>query len=1206
MLKVLRREDTHKNSDFRFKGNLSWLIIRVIYKTLVLAGFLHFCSFSVFAENLPFKIYTTADGLAQDNINKIVRDSRGFLWFCTGDGLSRFDGYNFKTYTQEQGLPHRYISDFLETKDGTYLVSTNNGISIFNPYGKAYRWNVVDGKLEQNSSELPIFQTFTPPEVPNNKISKAVFSLAQQDDDIFAGTNHGLFRFVKTEQEWKFEKIEFNDWKDKGIDFNALLADSKHGLWIAANSAVYWRSKDGTIEKVNEFGGNSIFEDRQGRVWVDSGGNDIGIRIYEFIEERPKLLMTLSKKDGLPVNIFSNAIAESDDGKIFVTSKGLLLEYLPDAKENEPKFLLLNGDLVNSGAIDKGGNFWFGTIGKGAFKASLNSFTSFGMETGISTDLISSIFINSEGEVFTLSGNNKINRLVDGKIESIIPFGLKSRNWGVTFLDFQSSDGEWWLPSTMGLLRYPKIENFNELARTPPKRIYTTKDGLFSDQVFNIFEDSRRDIWISATDNTNTLQRWDRKTDKIIPYTTADGIPSINGGATSFAEDSAGNVWISFFFGGLARFRDGQFQLFSAKDGIPEGNITDFLNDNQGRFWIATRSRGLFRVENPNADTPIFTNFSMTQGLLSNETNCLTKDKFGRIYVGTGRGLNRLEPETFNIKTYTQADGLAGNYVTQCRSDKNGVLWLATTNALTRFVPTLEKSSLPPPVFISGISVNGNPQKISELGETEVKNLDLASDQRQIQIDFFALGFSSGENLRYQYKLDGQDWSAASDERSVAFNLAPGDYHFAVRAVNSESVSSQNPATVSFSIAPPFWQTWWFLLLAFLFVGGAVFVLDRYRVSKTRQVENALDEAKRAGIIIRESEIRYRTLAETASDAIITIDSASKIVYINEAAENIFGYKSQELIGKLLISLMPERFRQYHNAGINRFLSEKTRSIEWNAVELQGLHKDGFEVPLELSFGEFEKNGEKFFTGIARDISERKKSEAALQKAREERIAELQRVRTRIATDLHDDIGSSLTQISVYSEVARQRERENGKAGEPLDMITNVANELVDTMSDIVWAINPKKDHLQDLTQRMRRFAANVLTAKDIDLEFDAPDSDHDIPLGANIRREVFLIFKETVNNIVKHSQATEAEIQFSTEHHQLTINFKDNGKGFVQNAKADDSAGNDWKRFRGGNGLLNMKKRADDLGGKYQIESEIGKGTTVVLHVPIQITDEK
>ncbi|HQU84830.1 MAG TPA: PAS domain S-box protein, partial [Pyrinomonadaceae bacterium] len=794
-------------------------------------------------------------------------------------------------------------------------------------------------------------------------------------------------------------------------------------------------------------------------------------------------------------------------------------------------------------------------------------------------------------------------RVVNDKIESLTPFGIISRSWLETFLDLQTKDGEFWIPTDQGFFRYPKIADFSLLAKTSPKYVYTTKDGLYVDSTAVAFEDSRGDIWFSTPTDENSVLRWEKATDKIHQYKNEPSFPK-SSGAVAFGEDKFGNVWISFYFGQLVRFKNGKFRSLSDEGIFPQTSVSQMLTDKNGHFWLATRSRGLFKTENPNDETPIFNNFSTAQGFSSNQALCLTQDKSGRIYIGTGRGINRYEIETSRIKVFTQNDGLPSNIVSQCYADATGNLWFAVNNSLIKFNPTAENKTSPPPIFIDSISINGRPQKISEMGETEVKNLEFAPDEKQIQIGFFAISFDSGESLRYQYKLNKQDWSEPSNQRIVDLNLSAGNYDFEVRAVNSDGVFSEKSAAFSFKILPPIYQRWWFVTLVALLIASLIFALDRYRVSKTRQVEAALDETRRAGKIIRESEIRYRTLAETASDAIITIDKNSNIVYVNEACEQIFGFTAKELMGKPLVSLMPERHRSHHDAGIKRYLESKTKSFEWNAVELQGLHKLGHEIPLELSFGEFEKDGERFFTGIARDISERKKAEAALQKAREERIAELQRVRSRIATDLHDDIGSSLTQITLFSEIARQRERDSGKVGEPLDTISNVANELVETMSDIVWAINPKKDHLQDLTQRMRRFAANVFTAKDIEMTFRAPDSETEIPLGANIRREVFLIFKETVNNIVKHSEATEAEIVFTTEDRFLNISFRDNGKGFDQNEKISENGNHDWKKFRGGNGLNNMKRRAEDLGGNYEIHSKEGKGTTVILKIPLEISE--
>src|SRR5580692_3450653 len=132
-------------------------------------------------------------------------------------------------------------------------------------------------------------------------------------------------------------------------------------------------------------------------------------------------------------------------------------------------------------------------------------------------------------------------------------------------------------------------------------------------------------------------------------------------------------------------------------------------------------------------------------------------------------------------------------------------------------------------------------------------------------------------------------------------------------------------------------------------------------------------------------------------------------------------------------------------------------------------------------------------------------------------LLELERVRTRIATDLHDDIGSSLTQIAIMSEVVRQQQHDDS-ASEPLERIADLSRELVDSMSDIVWAINPKRDHLGDLAQRMRRFVSDVLEGVNIDVLFHAPAERAATTLNSDLRREFFLIFKESIHNVIRHA----------------------------------------------------------------------------------------
>jgi signal transduction histidine kinase len=204
------------------------------------------------------------------------------------------------------------------------------------------------------------------------------------------------------------------------------------------------------------------------------------------------------------------------------------------------------------------------------------------------------------------------------------------------------------------------------------------------------------------------------------------------------------------------------------------------------------------------------------------------------------------------------------------------------------------------------------------------------------------------------------------------------------------------------------------------------------------------------------------------------------------------------------------------------------------------------------------------------------------------RLLELERVRTRIATDLHDDIGSSLSQIAILSEVAnRQVDRTQSQLAEPLADIAGISRELVDSMSDIVWAIDPERDQLGDLVHRMRRFASDVFSPQDIRLVFQSPADEQDLQMGADLRRQIFLIFKESVHNVLRHSGATEVSIDFRVEHGWLNLKVTDNGRGF------------DFVPDHDGHGLRSMRERAQSVGGGIEVSSS-PQGTAVALRVPV------
>ena len=213
----------------------------------------------------------------------------------------------------------------------------------------------------------------------------------------------------------------------------------------------------------------------------------------------------------------------------------------------------------------------------------------------------------------------------------------------------------------------------------------------------------------------------------------------------------------------------------------------------------------------------------------------------------------------------------------------------------------------------------------------------------------------------------------------------------------------------------------------------------------------------------------------------------------------------------------------------------------------------------------------------------------ALHRYRVARLIEVERIRTRIATDLHDDIGSSLSQIAILSEVARNRvSRLAHGSDNELSLIARISRESVDAMGDIVWAINPQRDWLGDLAGRMRRLAGEIFPARDIEFQFNVDIPERDKRLTAGLRRQIFLIFKECVNNMVRHSECTEVSISVCVEGSWLVMTVCDNGKGF------------DTSTASSGQGLMSMRRRAESLGGELQITTNDGKGTTVSLRVPL------
>lgn len=1135
------------------------------------------------AEQLPIRSYTTADGLAHNRVKRIVQDSRGFLWFCTAGGLSRFDGYQFINYTVEDGLPAASINDLLETSNGVYWVATNS-IGVI-------RFNVLAGSRsqpdEQSASRFKVYP------VSDEPVSNRVNLLYKdRGGRIWAGTDGGLFYLDEASGDTQFRRVRLGIPSRPEIEAQvwALAEDNAGNLWIGTTFGLLRRSSDGQMihfaiqpfDKRDSV--QALLIDKSGMLWL---GHESGLITFnpESVSTSPanretSVALPSDTRRYATSGKIVQAACQTSDGAIWIVAFGGLLLQLEGDVFHSYALAQRAGNRLGALVEDRVGNLWTTTDINGALKITRRGLVNYGVDDGLGQN-VSSIFENRAGDLYVSSSVWRISRFEGTKFTTVrpnLPRSVTDESWRHFNGFIEDHKGEWWMGTREGLYRFPKLKRFEQLATTRPKAVYTTRDGLANNDVTRLFEDSRGDIWISSfVPTAEVVTRWDRQTSTFHRYSETDGLRPFTS-VISFCEDAAGGVWMGFREGGLARYLNGRFTLLRPDEGVAATIVNRVYVDLEGRLWAALPSGGLLRIDNPSADHPQFITYTKGEGLRTNNILDVTGDLNGRIYASSNKGIDRLEPETGRITHYSVGDGLSGGEFQATFRDRTGALWFGTNNGLYRLVPEPERPLATPSVFISGLRMSGQAFPVSELGELTVTGLELEAEQNNIEIGFFAVAFGLGEALHYQYKLEGahSDWSPPTDQRVVNYaNLAPGTYLFLVRAIGADGTLSESPAMVGFTVLPPIWRRWWVLTIAAFIIASAVFAFAWTRYGRLKA--------------LRESENRFRTLAETASDAIITIDEDSRIVLVNHAAERIFGYTMAEMLGQELTMLMPDYLRHLHKAGLDRYKQTGKRHISWEAIELPGLHKNGSEVPLELSFGEFVRRSKRYFTGIARDITERKRADEALRQSREERLAELERVRRRIATDLHDDIGSSLTQISLLSEVMQTKvDHQDSVLTEGLSMIAGASRELVDSMSDIVWAINPQKDHLSDLTLRMRRFASDVFTARGIQFKLKEPDEEKDVRLGANIRREVFLIFKESVNNLVRHSGCTSVEINFQIAGERLALSVSDNGKGF------------DLSRTGDGHGLTSMRERANGIGGKLEITTNDGKGTTVYLEAPL------
>ncbi len=875
------------------------------------------------AEQLPLTSFTTSQGLSHNRVNDIFRCSRGYLWFSTPGGVSRFDGHAFVNYGRDEGLESQGARAMIQTADGHYWVACGTP--------EVYRLDP-----EETEPGRIFRRVRLEPESADNRVETLMQDRAGR---LWAGTNQGLFISQYSDDRASFRRVNLTTagLESSAYAIAALLEDRQGTLWIGGGPGLSRLSPDGGVTRVPltpgalDGGVFSLIEDHSGRIWVGHTGgltilmpwpsSDGGeTRFLPSGTGAPQGRVTLPAAPGEAFWTASPAgrgvaavydVHQTGDGHVWlVTHSDLLVEFadgefrIHDANEG------LNEHLVALGE-DPAGNLWVGSNSRGAQRVSRGGFTAFGRADGLGY-LGHGVLIRSRSQGVLVNADDRLYHLEESGIQPIAPRipALGPISLGrIQARVLEDREGRWWLAAGGAVYRFPAQRELKDLERVHPALVYGSQVAPSADFVAALFEDARGDIWIGLG-GSHPVARCESGTGLCRRYGEAEGLPA-GRTALSFAQDLKGNLWVGLR-GGVARLRGDRFESFAAAQGRPQGEATTVYVDAPGRLWIARTGGGAVRVDDPTAEQPVFRVYTTREGLASDAVTCFTEDRWGRIYIGGISGIDRLDPDSGRIRRYSIADGLSNDEITSAQSDRDGALWFTSRLGVSRLVPQADaQAGVPPQVRIAGLTIAGARYPVSPLGEQRIDGINVSHTQNRLQVDFGAIAFTPGRAPRYQFVLEGSgaDWSPAADVPGVQLaGLAPGSYRMLVRAVDGEGRASAAPASVSFLVLPPFWSTWWFVSLVALVLVSALSAIHRRRVARAVQIERVrtriatdlhddvgssltqiaiLSEVALRDVSTRR-EIGHERLERIAGISRTLVDSMSDIVWsINPAADRI-------------------------------------------------------------------------------------------------------------------------------------------------------------------------------------------------------------------------------------------------------------------------------------------------------------------------------
>ena len=823
-----------------------------------------------------FELLDVRNGLSGNQVNAIAKDEKGFMWFGTLSGLSRYDGYNFKVFRHIPGDTTSISDDYIN------LVSTgpNRTVCVLTRTG----WNVFDRRTEKFTTNVePILHVSKRGLVGIYKDKKQNFWYVRQGVGI---TRYNPSSNTKTDYNASSKSCKlFSD------NVTSLSEDSWGNIWISyaegilekldvVKNAIVFRS-DVLKRSTNELNASyKLFTDSDGDLWIYCSGAEKGIFYYK---PAANSLLAINKESNtirLNANLVGG-ISEDDNGNIWVATdhgginlinkKDLSIRYLLN-NENDNKSLTQNS--LSSIYKDDEGTMWLGTFKRGLnyfHKSSLN-FPLFqrkpGNPGGLMYNDINAFAEDKKGNLWigTNGGGLIYFNRASGTFKQYLhdpsnPLSLS--NNVVVCLRIDKED-KLWVGTYFGGLNYfdgNKFIRYKHEERNP--------GSLADDRVWEIFEDSQNRLWVGTFQQG--LELFDRKENRFIHHRPGSGNTVRSGYISSLMEDTNGDLWIGTAWGiDVLSKKTGLFRHFqhleNDKTTISHSNIISILQDSRGLIWVATKDGlNLYDREKEN-----FKVYRTEHGLPDNTILTLVEDNNHNFWASTPNGLSNIivsasanKQVSLQFKNYDETDGLQGRQFNEnaAYKMKTGELIFGGNDGFNMFLPSkinYNKTALN--LVVTDLQIFNSPVKIGEeyngrvvLNESisEAKELTLNYNQNVFTIEFAALDFLNADKIKYAYTLEGfnSGWLTTDGRnRKAPFtNLDPGDYTLLVKASYQDG-SWSKPLSLKIHILPPFWLTpFAYLLYALLFITALVFArkMTILRARQKFQIESERQEAHR-------------------------------------------------------------------------------------------------------------------------------------------------------------------------------------------------------------------------------------------------------------------------------------------------------------------------------------------------------------------------